>query len=154
MKFDYVVGNPPYQETVTTTKIKGVTPTVTNIFQKFQLEADKLCKKTSCLIYPGGRWIQQSGKGLAAFGHNQMNDVHLAKLYYCPWPTCTKIFNNTVIKDGVSIVIKDFQKTYSRIEYVYDGLNNSTTIMLDHPGDNIIPLNPIDFSIIEYSKSE
>lgn len=55
MKFDYVIGNPPYQEESENSKSKtnGQKP-MTNIFQYFQQEADKISAKSTIMIYPGG----------------------------------------------------------------------------------------------------
>ena len=53
---------------------------VVNIFQHFQVLADNLTSRFSSLIYPAVRWIHRSGKGLADFGYEQINDVHLARL--------------------------------------------------------------------------
>ena len=77
MKFDYVIGNPPYQEeTIINEKSKtnGQTPK-RNIFHYFQMSADAIATEYSILIYPGGRWIQRSGKGLNKFGIKQINDI-------------------------------------------------------------------------------
>lgn len=73
--FDYVIGNPPYQKesSDSVSKSNGQKP-MTNIFQYFQNAADELTEDTSVLVYPGGRWIHQSGKGMQNFGKDQIND--------------------------------------------------------------------------------
>ena len=69
MKWSYCLGNPPYQsETVgRLSETNGQAPRK-NVFHYFQMEADKISEDGSILIYPGGRWIHQSGKGLQQFG--------------------------------------------------------------------------------------
>lgn len=79
MKFDVVIGNPPYQAPTNKKTVSGQQP-VQNIFQYFQELADNMNADYSSLIYPGKRWIHQSGKGLRKFGEKLINDPHLAKL--------------------------------------------------------------------------
>lgn len=74
MKFDYVIGNPPYQEEAESESTSNGQKPRKNIFQHFQIQADKIAKDSSVLIYPGGRWMHQSGKGLKQFGKDLIND--------------------------------------------------------------------------------
>ncbi len=80
MKFDFVVGNPPYQEDVgkEAPKSNGQTRKK-SIFQIFQTAIESVANKGTALIYPGGRWIHRSGKGMEEFGLKQINDPHLKK---------------------------------------------------------------------------
>ena len=71
MKFNAVVGNPPYQEMVAQKETNNGQKRSSSIFQHFQELSDKL-GRFSCLIYPGARWIHRSGKGLEQFGFNQI----------------------------------------------------------------------------------
>lgn len=70
-KFDVVIGNPPYQEETSEGSSKNGQKSVKNIFQLFQEQAELVTKDDISLIYPGGRWIHQSGKGMAKFGLKQ-----------------------------------------------------------------------------------
>ena len=82
--FDFVIGNPPYQaETAELKKdsSNGQTPKK-NVFHFLQMAADEVTNDTSVMIYPGGRWIQRSGKGMAEFGLNQINSKELSKVYF------------------------------------------------------------------------
>lgn len=54
MKFDVVIGNPPYQEETAKKETENGQKTVRNIFQYFQLQAETVCRKDIILIYPGG----------------------------------------------------------------------------------------------------
>lgn len=143
MKFDAVVGNPPYQEekakTVSTTN--GQTPR-TNIFHYFQLAADGVSSGTTSLIYPAGRWIQQFGKGVVDFGLSQMNDKHLKKIDY--YADADEIFADVQIADGISIVFKDMRKITSGFQYVYHKGNEVFAVNMDNPGSELIALNPRD----------
>ena len=83
--FNFVIGNPPYQKesSGSESKTNGQKP-MTNIFQYFQEAADAITKDTSVLVYPGGRWIHQSGKGMQSFGKDQINDKSLSVVEFYP----------------------------------------------------------------------
>lgn len=71
MKFDFVIGNPPYQEAVG--KSKTQTQGNSNwIYQYFQFEADKI-SNCSCLIYPFGGWFDAPER-LNGLGNLILND--------------------------------------------------------------------------------
>ena len=53
MKFDFVIGNPPYQEEAESESTSNGQKPRKNIFQHFQIQADKIAKESSVLIYPG-----------------------------------------------------------------------------------------------------
>lgn len=82
MKFDYVTGNPPYQLETTNVSLSNGQLRSKSIFHYFQIEADKIANESTVLIYPAGRWIQRSGKGMAAFGMEQINDHKLSEIYF------------------------------------------------------------------------
>ena len=144
MKFNAVVGNPPYQLTVAKKDTLNGQKRVSNIFHYFQILADSLGQYTS-LIYPAGRWIHQSGKGVESFGKEQINDKHLSKLIV--YPNARDIFERVDIPDGISIVEKKMSKETSGFDYIYKLQNNVSTVFMDNPGDNLMPLNPQDVSI-------
>lgn len=142
MKFDTIIGNPPYQLTVGKKTTKNGQKAVTNIFQHFQLLADNLSSRFSSLIYPGGRWIHQSGKGLQDFGFDQINDQHLSLLHF--FPNSLEIFKDVAIPDGLSIVLKDKAKKTSEFAYVYTKDGKSTRVKRHNPNKEMMVLNPID----------
>lgn len=148
MKFDYVIGNPPYQKESegAISKSNGQKP-MTNIFHFFQEEADKIASKCSILIYPGGRWIHQSGKGLKQFGLKQINDPKLAKIVL--YPDSTEVFpsGDASLSDGISIVVKKTNKKASGFQYVYRKKGKELSIETDNPGDQLMPLDPHDLPI-------
>lgn len=146
MKFDVVIGNPPYQVDVSVKDTKNGQKAVKNIFHHFQQSADKIASLNTVLIYPGGRWMHQSGKGMATFGLNQMNDKHLKKIIY--YPRASDIFEGVNIGDGVSIVIKDMTSNNNSFDYEYVIGDIVKRTHLEHPGDKIIPFNPDDISIV------
>lgn len=145
MKFDYIIGNPPYQEeSKTVSKINGQQARK-NIFQLFQLEVNNIAQKGIELIYPGGRWIHQSGKGLKEFGHNQINDTRLAKVIL--YADTTDVFKGVSIADGISIVFMDMNKKKPGFEYTYVKNGHKQTVHLNNPGDDLIPLDPMDLQL-------
>ena len=145
MKFSAVVGNPPYQMTVAKKDTENGQKAVINIFHYFQISSEQLGQYTS-LIYPGGRWIHRSGKGLEEFGINQINDTHLKKVEY--FPNANDIFEKVGLPDGITIVLKDMSKSEKGFEYVYTTNNDSFSTEVDNPGEELMPLNPSDISII------
>lgn len=153
MKFDFIIGNPPYQEETVEeiSQDNGQAPRK-NIFQHFQLEAEKVAKSSIVLIYPGGRWIHRSGKGMEKFGYEQINDVHLKKLIY--YSNAEDVFPKPVnIADGISIVIKDMNKAQGGFQYVYHKGNEVLSVDMKNPGEELMALNPKDFIITEKVKA-
>ena len=149
MKFTAVVGNPPYQLTVAKVDTENGQKRSASIFQYFQLTSEELGKYTS-LIYPGGRWIHRSGKGMEQFGFNQINDPHLSLLEF--FPDSEDIFERVGIADGLSIVFKDMGKTSPGFNYVYSKNGNRIESYTLNPGENLMPLNPYDVAIVESIK--
>ena len=147
MKFNAVVGNPPYQEVRATHEAKSNGQDRTSsIFQWFQICADKITNNYCSLIYPGVRWMHQSGKGMKKFGLEQMNDKKMSKLIF--YPNSQDIFQGVAIADGISIVMKDKCKTTDTFEYVYNANNTSSAAKLNYPGKELMPLNPQNESIV------
>lgn len=148
MKFDFVLGNPPYQEEVETESTTNGQKPRKNIFHFFQIAADSLIKESSVLIYPGARWMHQSGKGLQDFGKNQINDNSLSKVIF--YPDSKEVFGKLIdISDGITIVVKKKNKSSQGFEYTYVNMGSKKTVHVDNPGDALIPLNPNDIPIIQ-----
>ncbi len=146
MKFNAVVGNPPYQEVVAQKETDNGQKRSSSIFQHFQEISEKLGRYTS-LIYPGARWIHRSGKGLEKFGLAQINDSHLMLVEF--FPCSTDIFKDVAIADGLSIVLKDMNKISLGFKYVYSRNGNKIELDASCPGDTLFTLNPRDKEIIE-----
>jgi len=145
MKIDAIVGNPPYQLTVAKKETENGQKAVINIFHYFQILADKLHAHYSSLIYPAGRWIHQSGKGLAEFGFTQINDVHLSLVEF--FPDSNYIFKDAGIADGISIVLKDYQKKTGGFQYRYA---HGNSVLMHNPQDRLMPLNPNNGIIVKH----
>ena len=152
MKFDYVIGNPPYQEeTVEEVSKKNGQAPRKNIFHYFQMAADQVARRGTDLIYPAGRWIHRSGKGMENFGLEQINDPHLKKLIF--YPKSRELFDGVDIADGVGIVIKDMTKQTMGFEYVYTSEQKCICVKVKNPGTELMPLDPRNIVITEKVKS-
>lgn len=149
MRFEAVVGNPPYQENTAKHESKSNGQnTRKSIFQYFQIMADQIAIDYTVLIYPGARWIHRSGKGMDHFGLAQINDKTLKTVKY--YPDSRDIFKKDAeIQDGISIVVKDKAKVDNGFNYIYCLDGNEITILMDNPGDDLIPLNPKDIKIVK-----
>ena len=145
MKFKAIVGNPPYQMTVAKKDTENGQKAVVNIFQYFQMHSENLASYTS-LIYPGGRWIHRSGKGMEQFGLEQINDPHLKRVEF--YPDANEVFEKVGLPDGISIVLKDMSKATPGFVYVYTKEGISHESVLNNPGEELLPLNPLDISIV------
>lgn len=148
MKFNAVVGNPPYQiETATKQSETNGQARSKSIFQYFQISADAITSGVTSLIYPGVRWIHRSGKGMNQFGLEQINDVTLQKVDF--YPDSQDIFNSVAIADGISMVLKNKQKTTNGFTYVYHKNGEKIEVQMDNPGEELIALNPRDSEIVK-----
>ena len=147
MKFDAVVGNPPYQEetALSHSATNGQTPRK-NIFHFFQIAADDISDGATSLIYPGARWIHRSGKGMAQFGLEQINDPHLVKLIF--YPDSTEIFRDVGIADGISIVYKNKAEDSDEFEYIYHKGELVISSIIKKPGEELMSLNPQDGAVV------
>ena len=149
MKFDYCTGNPPYQKESknSQSETNGQKP-MTNIFHYFQQQADEITKESSVMIYPGGRWIHQSGKGLKEFGKKLINSPELSVVEF--YPNANDVFGNAAqLSDGISIVVKKKNNKEDGFKYIYNKDGKETIVHAEHPGDNLMPLNPFDLPIAQ-----
>lgn len=145
IKFNAIVGNPPYQEITAKKETDNGQKRTKSIFHYFQMVSDSLGEYIS-LIYPGGRWIHRAGKGMAEFGLKQINDPHLEKLIF--YPNANDLFTMVGISDGISIVIKNMSKKTQQFTYEFIQDGNCQKIEIPSPGENLIPLNPSDLPIV------
>lgn len=152
MKFDFVIGNPPYQEEADIVVTTNGQKPRKNIFHYFQIAADDLSSEGTVLIYPGGRWLHQSGKGLKEFGKNQINDIRLKSVIF--YPESKVVFGKSAdLSDGITIVIKSQAKKTGGFKYKYMmDFDSGITVDVDNPGDDLLPLNPNDLIVAKKIK--
>lgn len=93
MKFDVIIGNPPYQLTVGVEKENYAIP----IYQKFVDNARKLNPKYLAMIIPA-RWYA-GGRGLDEFRKTMLNDDRIRIIH--DFNDASECFPNVQIKGGV-----------------------------------------------------
>ena len=106
-KFDFVIGNPPYQDE-TSGDNKSYAPPVYNILME---QAHKVGEKVA-LITPA-RFLFDAGGTPKDFNKKMLSDPHLKVLDYAP--KADKYFKGVEIKGGVVITLRDETKNYGAI---------------------------------------
>lgn len=107
MKFDYVIGNPPYQE-----ETQGEGDRANPIYDKF-MDGAYSCADVVELITPG-RFLFNAGQTPKVWNKKMLDDPHFKVLYY--EPDSSKVFPPPIdIKGGVAITIRDAGKEYGAI---------------------------------------
>lgn len=104
MRFDVIIGNPPYQEELKNTSDRP-------IYNEFMSESYKIADKV-CLITPG-RFLFNAGKTPKAWNRQMLNDKSLKVIHY--EEDSSKYFANIDIKGGVAITYRDRQKDFGAI---------------------------------------
>lgn len=104
MKFDVVVGNPPYQESRQDTLDYA-------IYNYFYDLAENISSKY-CLITPA-RFLFNAGSTDKKWNHKMLSDPHLKVKYF--EQDSSKVFANTDIKGGVAVLYRDATKSFGEI---------------------------------------
>lgn len=105
MKFDAVVGNPPFQED------SGTSARDEAIYNYFYDFAEKVADKY-CLISPA-RFLFNAGSTNKKWNQKMLQDKHIKVEYY--EQNSSVVFPNTDIKGGVAILYRDAQKDFGAI---------------------------------------
>ena len=105
MKFDFVIGNPPYQDGDSEASRK---PPVYNLFMD---AAFKISDRVE-LITPA-RFLFEAGNTPKAWNRKMLQDPHFKVLVY--ESDASKIFPNTDIKGGVAITYRDAKQQFGEI---------------------------------------
>ena len=104
MKFDAVVGNPPYQEGIENTSDSPV-------YHLFLETAFKISSIVS-MITPA-RFLFNAGKTPKSWNEKVLNDDHFKVVLYSP--KSTDFFPNVDIKGGVAVTLRDSSQNFGKL---------------------------------------
>lgn len=125
MKFDFVIGNPPYQENAEATSDNPV-------YDKFMDAAFEVSDRVE-LITPA-RFLFNAGKTPSAWNKKILNDEHFKILDYIEksWD----VFPNTKIRGGICISYHNLTKNYGAIKVFspFVIMNSVIKRVLSYPG--------------------
>ena len=107
MKFDFIIGNPPYQDDV---QNKGDRPNP--VYDKFMDAAFHVGSNVE-LIHPA-RFLFMAGQTSKQWNEKMLNDSHFKVLHYESDASC--VFPNTEIKGGVAITYRNEKRNYGAIK--------------------------------------
>ena len=108
VKFDLIVGNPPYQEAT----IGDNTTYAPSIYNKFMDESYKLADRVS-LITPA-RFLFNAGNTPKEWNKKMLNDPHFKVIHF--ERKSSQIFPNTDIKGGIAVTYRDINTNFGPIE--------------------------------------
>lgn len=106
MKFDAVVGNPPYQVTANG-EANGSDP----IYHLF-IDAGRAAGARGTFIHPG-RFLFKAGKTPKDWNEKILNDEHFKVVRY--WSNSNEIFPSVDIMGGIAITYWDTKQTFKKI---------------------------------------
>ena len=107
MKFDAVVGNPPYQE-----ESNGDSNAKKSIYNYFIDSGEELADRVT-LIHPA-RFLFNAGDTPKAWNEKKLNDIHYQVIKY--WSDSSDIFPTVDIKGGVAVTYWDKHKEFKPIK--------------------------------------
>lgn len=151
--FDFVIGNPPYQEeqdsdNVTGSK-KNYAPPVYNLF----MDASYAVARKIELIHPA-RFLFNAGSTPKSWNKKMLADEHFKVLKYEPDSTTFFPGLTTPIKGGIAITYYDNKKTFGTLGVFnqYEEVNTIAQKVLQSTG--FVPLTEIVYSRTSYRLTE
>lgn len=138
--FDWLVGNPPYQNDLT-----GDSNTATPVYNTFMDEVYKVSDVVE-LITPA-RFLFNAGYTPKEWNQKMLHDEHVKVLAY--EPDSSKVFQGVDIKGGVAITYRDENQKYGAIRVFtrYVEVNSILKKVLDHtPFDSLTKMIVTSFA--------
>lgn len=136
MKFDFVIGNPPYQEKSFGEKISDI-----SIYYLFMDSAYEISDRVE-LITPA-RFLFDNGNTPKQWNRKMLSDEHFKVL--CFESDGKKFFANTDIKGGIAIHYRDTTKNYGNIEH-FTAFSELNSILKKVLATNFTSLTTIMFN--------
>ena len=142
MKFDYVIGNPPYQDETVGGNTKYA-PQIYNLFMDASYEVGQCV----LLIHPG-RFLFEAGSTPSWWNRKMLDDKHFKVLHY--EPNEKVIFPGTEITGGIAITLHDTSRVFKPVGVFtsFDELNRILHKVIDHP--TFVSMQPIVVSRTAY----
>ena len=126
MKFDAIIGNPPYQE-----GDGGARASAKPIYNQFvDVSKEQIGSTYLCIIMPS-RWMA-GGKGLDDFRATMLNDKHIAELHDFMHPE--DVFPNTNNRGGVCYFMRNTK---------YDNTEHKVKVVTHYEKDSYIAQRPL-----------
>ena len=142
MKFDAVVGNPPYQ---IDTDNNRDTPT----YHFFMNEAYQLSDKV--IFITPARFLFDAGQTPKAWNNKMLNDKHFKVLFY--EKMSSNVFNNTDIKGGVAIPYRDKSQEFGPIG-VFSTFEELDSILTRVTAKDFVSLSEIHYGNSSYKLTD
>jgi len=139
MKFDVIIGNPPYQE-----EAKGTSSSDDPIYHLFMKESYKIAD-IAMFITPA-RFLFNAGKTPSAWNEEMLNDPHLSVEYY--EQDSNKIFHNTSIPGGIAVTYRNTNINFGKIG-TFVGFPELKSIMV-----KVMQYNPKSIKDIIYTQNK
>ena len=147
--FDYVIGNPPYQEEFTA---EGNKTYAAPVYNQFMDAANEVGEKVE-LIHPA-RFLSNAGSTPKAWNRKMLNDPHFKVLRY--EEDASTVFPNTDIKGGVAITYHDNSKDFGAIKVFtkYEELNRILQKVVDNSAIKFVDMTSIVITRTAYRMTD